>query len=102
MSDILVLLKITGTVVALTVAMFALFIFPDPIEAWFDAPASRAYIFVLVVFGYAFYRKLLDRISMLEEQNKQVNIEIRASNALIVRLGREIEKKSTKRSNTDQ
>lgn len=102
MSDILVFLKITGAVLASIVVLFALFIFQGPIGAWFDAPASRAYIFVLVVFGYAFYRKLLDRISMLEEQNKQVNVEIRASNALIVRLGREIEKKSTKRSNADQ
>lgn len=50
-------LKIVGAVVASIVVLFALFIFSDPIGAWFHAPATRgevlglAYIIALAFRG---------------------------------------------------
>ena len=68
MSGILVFLKITGAVVAFIVVMFALFIFQDPIKAWFDVPAPRLYVLLLAFLGYAFHKAQMDKISILQKQ----------------------------------
>ena len=68
MNGIRVFLKIVGAVVASIVVMFALFIFQDPIEAWFAVPASRAGVLFLVLWGYVLHKAQMDKISILQKQ----------------------------------